>query len=401
MKTIALLLLATLPVAALAVTPPPDGGYPNENTAEGENALFSLPDGAPGQNTALGFNAMFNTTFGSINTAVGDKALFSNTTGPGNTAIGHQSLYSNVDGIGNVAIGLNALYANIVGFCNVAVGTDALSFNTSNFNTAVGDLAMTASSTGDDNTAIGAKAMAINSGHDNTAVGYGALNYNGDGVGNVAVGSFAGPPYGFNGSNNILLGFGAGGDLKSGSYNIEIGNPGAKRDEGVIRLGTEGSQKSTFVAGIRTSPLASGVAVGISPDGQLGVRASSARFKEAIQPMDKASDVLLALKPVTFRYKKEYDPAALPQFGLVAEEVAKVDPDLVARDAQGKPYTVRYEEVNAMLLNEFLKEHRKVEAQGGEIAELKAMVQQQAAQLQKVNDRLGSIPPAPRLVADE
>jgi hypothetical protein len=122
-----------------------------------------------------------------------------------------------------------------------------------------------------------------------------------------------------------------------------------------------------------------GVGVIIDSDGHLGTMTSSARFKDNIRPMKDASDAILSLRPVTFRYKKEIDSSGIPQFGLVAEEVAKVDPDLVIRDDAGKPCTVRYEAVNAMLLNEFLKEHRKVEeqdaaitAQQSEIGELKA-----------------------------
>src|SRR4030095_5454184 len=189
---------------------------------------------------------------------------------------------------------------------------------------------------------------------------------------------------------------------------IEIGNSGVANESGIIRIGTEGTHNATYIAGIREAPLVHGtaVAVGITPDGQLGVRASSVRFKELVKPMDKASEAIFSLQPVTFRYKK--DSAALPQFGLVAEEVAKVNPDLVARDKEGKPFTVRYDEINAMLLNEFLKEHRKgqeqdrkIEEQGSMIAQqqkqietLTGMVKQQAAQIQKVNVELQLSRPA-------
>jgi len=205
------------------------------------------------------------------------------------------------------------------------------------------------------------------------------------------------------GRNNIALGYQAGHNLTTGNYNIDIGNDGVAGESAIIRIGTGGTQTATFIAGIREAALAHGVAVGvgITTDGQLGVRASSARFKEAIKPMDKASEAILSLRPVTFRYKKELDPKATPQFGLVAEEVAKVDPDLVARDAVGKPFTVRYDEINAMLLNEFLKEHRKVEEQGAEIAELKAALAKQAAQIQKVSDQLGKKALPPRIVAND
>ncbi len=391
-------LSAALACSALAVDPPPGGGYPNENTALGTDALFSLVPNTLGQNTALGYNAMFHTLTGTENVAVGDQTLFSNTVGTGNIAMGYQALYSNLDGLSNVGIGVDALFSNTTGYCNVAIGCSTLVFNNSFFNTAIGDYALNTNTTGDANTAVGAKALAINdNASDNTAVGYGALNYNSGSSKNVAIGSFAGPAYGFSGSNNILLGFAAGSGLNNGSNNIMIGNNGAKGDAGVIRIGDVATQTKAFVAGVAAAPLATGtaLAVGVTSTGQLGVRASSARFKEAIAPMEGASEVLLALKPVTFRYRKELDPSATPQFGLVAEEVAKVDPDLVARDASGKPFTVRYEEVNAMLLNEFLKEHRKVEAQGNEIAQLKAMLQKQAAQLQKVSERLEGSAPAP------
>lgn len=167
-------------------------------------------------------------------------------------------------------------------------------------------------------------------------------------------------------------------------------------DSGVIRIGDQ--QTKTFIKGISGVTVAGGVGVVVSPAGQLGTITSSARYKEAIKPMDKASEALLALKPVTFRYKKELDPEAIPQFGLVAEQVAKVDPDLVARDEQGKPYTVRYEAVNAMLLNEFLKEHRKVSEQGQEIAELKTTVAELKSTIEKVSARIKAKEPAQRLV---
>src|SRR4029077_6895823 len=209
----------------------------------------------------------------------------------------------------------------------------------------------------------------------------------------------------------------AGSSLTTGSNNIDIGNAGVADESGIIRIGVAGTQTAAYISGIRETPLAHGVAVavGVTADGQLGVRASSAQLKEAIKPMDKASEAIFSLQPVTFRYKKELDPKATPQFGLVAEQVAKVDPDLVARDAEGKPFTVRYDEVNAMLLNEFLKEHRKVEEQDGKrrtleatvaqqqknIAALTAALKSQAAQIQKVSDQLGARAPAPRVVAND
>src|SRR5207237_3015736 len=137
-----------------------------------------------------------------------------------------------------------------------------------------------------------------------------------------------------------------------------------------IRIGTSGFHANTFVAGISGVVVPGGVGVIIDTNGHLGTVVSSERFKDAIKPMDKASEAILALKPVTFRYKHEVDPNGIPQFGLVAEQVAKVNPALVDRDGKGEIYTVRYEAVNAMLLNEFLKEHRTVQ-------ELEATVAQQ------------------------
>src|SRR5262249_11852529 len=157
-------------------------------------------------------------------------------------------------------------------------------------------------------------------------------------------------------SNNIALGTSAGANLETGSNNIDIGNAGLVVESNRIRIGTQRTHKATFIAGISGATVPGGVAVIIDSNGQLGTVVSSARFKEAIKPMDKASEAILALKPVTFRYKHDLDPDGVPQFGLVAEEVEKVNPDLVARDDQGTPYSVRYDAVNAMLLNEFLKE---------------------------------------------
>jgi Chaperone of endosialidase len=167
-----------------------------------------------------------------------------------------------------------------------------------------------------------------------------------------------------------------------------------------IRIGTVGTHNATFVAGISGSAI-TGTAVVVNSNGRLGVAASSARFKEQIKPMDKASEAIHALKPVTFRYKKALDPDRIPQFGLVAEEVEKVNPDLVARDADGKVYTVRYEAVNAMLLNEFLKQHRKVEQQDATIAKQQKQIEALTAGLQKVSDQLEMRKPAPRTVLND
>ena len=190
----------------------------------------------------------------------------------------------------------------------------------------------------------------------------------------------------------------AGGNLTTGDNNIEIGNDAVANESGVIRIGTRRVQNKTFIAGISKTTVSGGVTVVVNTNGQLGVMTSSARYKEAIQPMREASEAILSLEPVTFRYRKEFDPAAVPQFGLIAEQVAKVDPDLVARDEEGKPYTVHYEAVNAMLLNEFLKEHRKLTEQGEELAALKRTVAELKTTISKVSARQEAGTPPSRVV---
>jgi hypothetical protein len=399
MKTTRLILLASLALipCAFAVDPPPDGGYPNGNTAEGEDALFT--GGSIGANTAIGYHALYSDDFGASNTAVGSNALYSTHGAYFNTGVGAEALSSDTDAGYNTAVGYSALNG-ISGFAhsdNVAIGYRAMANGDAYFCVAVGSPALE-NNKGQLNTALGKGAMQDNtSGSDNTACGWSALVHNLSGFNNTAIGlnSLANNA---SGNGNIGLGNDAGINLTSGSNNIDIGNQGLAGESSTLRLGTEGTQTATYIAGIRTSPLAVATGVGITADGQLGVRASSARYKEAIRPMAKASEAILSLRPVTFRYKKELDPKATPQFGLVAEEVASVDPNLVARDASGKPFTVRYDEVNAMLLNEFLKEHRKVEEQGAEIAELRSALKEQGARLKKVSERLESAALAPRLV---
>src|SRR5260370_28736028 len=170
-----------------------------------------------------------------------------------------------------------------------------------------------------------------------------------------------------------------------GSNKIDSGNAGVGGEVKKIRIGTAGSQTKTFIAGISGVTVASGVGVIVGSNGQLGTVVSSERFKDSIKPMDKTSEAILGLQPVTFRYKKELDPEGIPQFGLVAEQVEKVNPALVARDADGKAYTVRYEAVNAMLLNEFLKEHKTVQEQGATIVRLEKQIEALTESLQKVS----------------
>ena len=274
-----------------------------------------------------------------------------------------------------MANGYTALYNNTTGFFNAANGVQALYGNTS--------------------------------GYDNTANGANALISNTTGLKNTATGAFA-LSNNTTGSSNIALGISAGTSLTTGSSNIDIGNSGVAGEATTIRIGTVGTQTNAYMAGISGVTVAGGVGVIVDSTGHLGTVTSSARFKDGIKPMDKASEAILALQPVTFRYKHELDPDSIPQFGLVAEQVEKVNPDLVARDDQGKPYTVRYEAVNAMLLNEFLKEHRKVESQDKRVQELETTVAQlkseltkQATQIQKVSAQLAVDQSAPRVVAND
>ncbi len=311
-----------------------------ENTAIGESALNQNTTGS--LNTAIGSIALsFNTT-GSFNTATGDRALIQNTTGNYNTANGVFALSDNGPGENNTATGYSALEGNQIGGNNTATGANSLRINfTGSNNTANGFGALDGNPFGSQNTGTGAYALGhlqngVWRGSSNTAIGFAALNTFRDGDFNIALGSRAGE------------------SLREGSNNLYIANEGVAFEANTIRVGTVGIQKATYIAGIRGATVPTGVAVIVDAEGHLGTTTSSARFKDAIKPMDKASEAILSLKPVTFHYKKDLDPKGIPQFGLVAEDVEKVNPDLVARDVDGKAFTVRYDAVNAMLLNEFL-----------------------------------------------
>jgi hypothetical protein len=235
---------------------------------------------------------------------------------------------------------------------------------------------------------MGYAAMLFNTiGNRNAAVGYWALYNNTTGNNNTANG-YSALVNNTTGNDNIALGNFAGSNLSTGDNNIDIGNQGVTGEANTIRIGTLGTQTATYLAGImgRTSPR--GTPVFINANGQLGTVTSSARFKDEIKPMERASEAILALKPVIFHYKKEVDPEGIQQFGLVAEEVEKVNPALITRDADGKPYTVRYEAVNAMLLNEFLKEHRRVEDQNRKIEMQQATIKQLRKEVATVVARL-------------
>lgn len=401
---------------------------PNGNSACGSDALV-FPQ-APGANSAFGYYALNSNGTGTLNTALGANALEYNSEGTQNTATGAFALFSNTLGGANTAIGYRALYSNVMGIQNTAVGMFALSASQNQgSNTALGYQALSANVSGSSNTAVGSSALAGNqAGEQNTAVGWVSLegvvgSYNtaigalaaSEGVGdnNTAVGaatalgtdttggsnnSVFGAQAGVqNGSNNVLLGYEAGLDSamnavwvvgsnnigvgalagsswNTGSNNIAIGNAGASGESGIIRIGTTKVQTAAYVAGITDSHLFGRLVV-ISDNGQLGVLGSSERFKTDIAPMGSNTAKIDELRPVTFRLKT--DPHGPIQYGLIAEEVAKVYPELVTRDAQGKIDGVRYEELGPMLLNE-------VQRQAGEIRDLKKLVVEMRAGLMKL-----------------
>jgi hypothetical protein len=359
------------------------------NTAVGDATLGINSTGY--QNTATGADALLRNTEGNNNTADGAGALESNTAGNNNTATGLVAL-AFADGSNNTATGFGALYGDesnppSTGENNTATGYEALfSFTTDDANTATGVNALFSDTTGSSNTATGANALSGNTtGNFNTAMGNSALRNNTGGL-NTAIGHAA--LLNSTGNSNIAVGANAGSALTTGINNIDIGNTGVAGEANTIRIGTRNTHANTYVAGIYGAALGSGSTVRVDSAGHLGTVASSARFKKEIKPMDKASETILALHPVTFCYKEEIDGKGIPQFGLIAEEVEKVNPNLVERDQQNKPYTVRYEAVNAMLLNEFLKEHKTVQKQQKQIDNLEAELKEQKALIQKVSAQL-------------
>jgi trimeric autotransporter adhesin len=349
---LSLVCIALLPKMQ-AVLPAPDGGYPGGNTAEGQNALFGLTTG--GFNTAVGYLSLRSDTTNSFNTAIGAGALLANVAG-NNTATGAGALFSNTTGPFNTGIGALALFSNTTGASNTAIGEAALFYNTTGENnTAHGATALAQNTTGFQNTAIGLNALNQNTtGANNTGIGAGALELNTIGSGNVVLGAFAGS--GITTANNVIC----------------IGAVGNNVDQ------------SCYIGNIFGATSSNGVGVLVNSNGRLGTMTSSRRFKQAIKPMDRKSEAVFSLKPVTFRYKKEIDPDCTLQFGLVAEDVEKVNRDLVVRDEEGKPYSVRYDQVNAMLLNEFLKEHKKVE-------ELNSKLERQEATITELNKEMATM----------
>jgi uncharacterized coiled-coil protein SlyX len=377
---------------ARAVSPPPDGGYAGGNTAEGQNALLDLTTGT--YNTAIGLFTLESNASNNFNTGVGAGALLANIA-DSNTAVGAAALLSNTSGGSNVAIGASALFYNVVGAGNTATGASALFNNIGN----------TFNNNGNSSTGNGALTLFSNTyGSNNTAMGYDALFVNTIGSTNTAIGVQAlfSNTTAF---NNTALGYQAGFNATTGSNNVYIG-------AGIN--GVAGESDACRIAGIYGATITSGIQVLVNSDNRLGTMTSSKRFKQNIAPTAKASETLYKLRPVTFQYKKEIDPGGKWQFGLVAEDVDKVNPDLVVHDKEGKPYSVRYDQVNSMLLNEFLKEHSRVTEQSNinrqqekTITELKAMLAEQEKELktlktglERVSDRLDATKPANRLATN-
>ncbi len=363
-----------------------------DDTASGNGALYSDTTGS--DNTANGYGALGLNTTGAQNTATGSGALFNNTTGDGNMASGYWALYSNTTGYHNTASGYSALVHNTTGQYNVASGAQALNTNTTgSVNTAGGSSALFNNTTGSWNTASGANALLNNTtGNYNTAEGLDALGSSTTGSDNTASG-YAALFSNTTGSNNIAIGNQAARNVSGeNSNNIHIGAEGAFNDGSVIKIGTVGTQTSTFIAGIyEGTPSTPNLLVCVDANGTLGTTGcsgtpSSRRFKEQITDMGDSSSKLLQLRPVTFFYKPQYDDGSHTlQYGLIAEEVAKLYPEMVGYDKDGQPSSVRYQSLAPMLLNEVQKQDRQLQDQN---AQLQKQVQLQQEENRKLEDRL-------------
>jgi hypothetical protein len=402
----------------------------SSNTANGVQALSHNSGGS--YNTATGYQALISNTTGPFNTAMGESALHNNTTGDRNTAVGDGALFANSGGASNTAVGVSALRNNVNGAKSTAVGHDALSQNNANDNTAIGYQALLSNTGGTDpttglpvgidntttgfqalysnktgyyNTAVGAGSLFHNNGNWNTAIGNGALNSNTTGGENTVMG-FLALKKNATGNSNTAVGPRALGSNTGGSWNVAIGQYAGSYITGDSNVcigssayGAGGASNTTWISNIAGTAQPNNVYVTVGSDGKLGYQSSSRRYKQEIKPIDKASEAIFALQPRSFRYKSEADPAQSLDYGFVAEEVAAVNPDLAVRDGQGKIITVRYNAINAMLLNEFLKEHRKVEDQQKQIDSLKAELKEQRTFIQKVNDKVELNRPARQTVA--
>ena len=426
--TVCLLCLWLLPTAQ-AISPAPDGCYPNFTTAEGCHVLNFLTTGAA--NTGLGWHALFSASTGAFNTAVGGGALVLNNA-DSNTAVGAAALLLNTTGTTNTAVGTSAMVHNSVANNNAALGAFALSQNDTDDNTAVGFEALQLSVSSVTNVAVGTFAAQNNDssgtgaaefnvavggfalqanvdGARNTAVGAGAMQGGSGGSDNTAVGEVAGN--GTTGNFNTALGSGTGQGVAGGEGNIYIGahvQPGASGEFEFIRIGNDTAftfPYDTYIAGIfnRPNDPATATVCYVDSTGKVASIFSSRRYKHDIKPMDSASEAILSFKPVSFHYNS--DTKNTPCFGLMAEDVAAVNPDLVIRDKEGKPMTVRYDAVNAMLLNEFLKAHRKIQEleasnaqQQRNFAEQQKQIEALTAGLQKVSAQLEVSKAAPQTV---
>ena len=408
---------------------PSIGGCTGQNTAVGDDSLFSLTSGI--WNVGVGFQALFNDTTGNQNTGIGYQSLFSNVSGSHSTAIGGLALFGNTTGSDNVGVGFQTLSNNTTGNRNTGMGFRTLAFNsTNNDNTAVGWNALFNNRSINGNTAVGSGALfnAANS-PENVAVGFHALNATSGTNGfNVAVG-FQALDQVTTGGQNTAVGDNALGNVVTGTFNTAIGDlaglshtgsDSGNIDIGAFEEGVAGESNVTRIGNIGNTAQSSGVFLTVEFVGgtKLGYVVSSRRYKEDIKPMEKASESLFALTPVTFRYKKDMDPSGTQQYGLIAEDVAKVNPDLVVNDQQGKPATLRFLNIQAMMLNEFLKEHKKIEEQQATIAQLKkdllatsaqqqeeikaltATLKEQAKQIERVNALVTVTRPAPQLAGN-
>jgi polyhydroxyalkanoate synthesis regulator phasin len=312
--------------------------------------------------SAFGVSTLSSETTGNYNTAIGDAALSSNTSGTYNTATGVGALDLNTTGGDNTATGLDALGSNSSGTYDTATGFEALYHNT----------------TGNDNTAYGFEALfSVGTNGDNAAFGSQALYNNTAGGQNTAFGALS-LYSSTTGGANIALGFEAGYDITSGDDNIDIGNLGSSSDNDTIRIGTPGTHTSFYAAGVHGVTVSSGVEVFINSSGQLGTVNSSIRFKEDVHDMGEASSAIFRLRPVTYRYKKPYADGSKPvDYGLIAEEVADVYPDLIVRGADGQIQTVQYQKLTPMLLNELQKQHRLLEQMGKTVEQQQQTMAQQ------------------------
>jgi hypothetical protein len=379
--------------------PNPTASDVNRNTAGGTNALLNntgidntafgydaLKNNASGQsNTAIGVDALLSNTEGDINTAIGFAALRSNTTGSQNTATGVGALNANTIGGNNTAAGFHALLSNTTGYNNTASGADALYSNTTGSeNTATGRAALAGNTTGRSNIATGRNALGNNtSGSFNTGTGYETLVKNTSGAYNTALGYRA--LFNSTGSRNLALGVNAGFNLSSGDRNIYLGSTAVASESNTMRLGqgavtvngvTSGIVR-TFIAGI-TGVAVSGSPVVINGNGQVGIQASSARYKRDIKEMGVHSQGLHQLRPVTFHYKQ--DAQGVRQYGLIAEEVEVVYPELVIKEADGKVESVQYHQLIPMLLNEVQHQQQEIVGLKAANARLQAeLVRQNAA----------------------